>query len=61
MMASQGQVPARQEENREDRYKDLLAQLAEARQDPLFQNLVNPPVEGPSLPPVMVRPADERR
>ena len=45
MMASQGHAPTRQEENRENIYQDLLAQLAEARNDPLFQRLLNPQVE----------------
>ena len=49
-MASQESVPARQEENKEERYRNLLAQLAEAKQDPLFQSLVNPPIEGLALP-----------
>ena len=50
IMASQEPVSADQEGNKEEQYRKLLADLAEARQDPLFQSLVNPPVEGPVLP-----------
>ena len=49
-MASQEPVSAGQEGNKEERYRKLLTDLAEARQDPLFQSLVSPPVEGPALP-----------
>lgn len=49
-MASEEHAPARQEDDRENIFQDLLAQLAEARHDLLFQNLVNPPVEGLALP-----------
>ena len=41
-------------------YRDLLAQLVEARRDLLFQSLVNPLVEGLVLSPEMDRSADER-
>lgn len=49
-MASQEPVPTVQEGNKEEQYRKLLADLAKARQDPLFQSLVNPRVEGPVLP-----------
>ena len=53
-MASQAHAQVGQEENRENRYRDLLAQLVEVRNDLLFQKLVNPQVEeGPAPPPTM--------
>lgn len=54
-MATQAHVQAGQQGDKETRYKDLLAQLAKARNDPIFQNLVNPPMEEEHVtPPIVV-------
>ena len=53
-------MPAGHEGDKEERYRKLLADLAEARQDPLFQSLVNPLVEGLALPFERDRSVEER-
>ena len=59
-MASQETVPVGQDGGKEERYRKLFAELAEARQDPLFQSLVSPPVKGPALPFDRDRSVEER-